>query len=251
MQYREMIIHSVYADLRSEIARRLLGFLWWILEPLMFMAVFYLVFGLGLRQGGEGYVAFLLTGMVVWKWFDSSVRQCSAVIAMNGGLIQQVYMPKYALALIQILGSTFKFSIVFVILLGLIWGLGNHPSVAWLYVPLLLLVQFFLITAIGFFLAAIVPFAQDLKQVVDNLLMLMMFMSGIFFSVDALPEEFERYFYLNPMAGLIESYRVVLLDGHAPNLSMLLESLLVALPFFLVGMFILRRYDRRYPKMML
>lgn len=251
MHYREMIFHSVYADLRSEVAKRLLGFLWWILEPLMFMAVFYLVFGLGLRQGGEGYVAFLLTGMVVWKWFDGSVRQCSAVIAMNGGLIQQVYMPKYSLALIQILGNTFKFLIVFLILLGLIWGLGNPPSVIWLYIPILMLAQLFIITSIGFFLAAIVPFAQDLKQVVDNLLMLMMFMSGIFFSVDSLPEGFKPYFYLNPMVGLIESYRAVLLDDRAPSFHMLLESLLVALPFFLVGLYILRRYDRRYPKMML
>lgn len=251
MQYKEMIIHSVYADLRSEVARRLLGFLWWIIEPLMFMAVFYVVFGLGLRQGGDGYVAFLLTGMVVWKWFDGSVRQCSAVIAMNGGLIQQVYIPKYALVLIQVLGNMFKFLIVFLILLGLVWALGDSPSWAWLYIPILLGVQFILITSIGFFLAAIVPFAQDLKQVVDNLLMLMMFMSGIFFSMDSLPESVRPYFHLNPMVGVIESYRAVLLDGRAPNFSILLEVLLIALPFFLIGFVMLRVYDRRFPKMML
>lgn len=251
MKYRELILYSVYADLRSEVARRLLGFLWWVLEPLMFMAVFYVVFGLGLRQGGENYVAFLLTGMVAWKWFDSSVRQCSSVIAMNAGLIQQVFIPKYALALIQVLSNTFKFLIVLLLLLGLIWALGNTPTWAWLYLPLLLLVQFVVILSVGFFLTAVVPFAQDLKQVVDNLLMLMMFMSGIFFSMDSLPENMRPYFQLNPMVGIIESYRAILLDGHAPDFILLRNILLTVAPFLCTGLLLLRKYDRRYPKMML
>ncbi len=251
MKHKELILYSVYADLRTEVARRLLGFLWWIIEPLMFMGVFYVVFGLGLRQGGENYVAFLLTGMVAWKWFDGSVRQCSSVIAMNAGMLQQVFIPKYALALIQILSNTFKFLIVLFLLLGLLWLMGHPPSWAWLYLPIVLAVQFLLIISVGFFLAAIVPFAQDLKQIVDNLLMLMMFMSGVFFNASSLPDSMQPYFHLNPMVAVIESYRAILLDAHAPDFGLLSNTLLTAAPFMCIGFYVLHKYERRYPKMML
>jgi lipopolysaccharide transport system permease protein len=251
MKHKELILYSVYADLRTEVARRLLGFLWWILEPLMFMGVFYVVFGLGLRQGSENYVAFLLTGMVAWKWFDGSVRQCSSVIAMNAGMLQQVFIPKYALALIQILSNAFKFLIVLFLLLGLLWLMGHPPSWAWLFLPIVLVVQFLLIISVGFFLAAIVPFAQDLKQIVDNMLMLMMFMSGIFFNASSLPDNMQFYFHLNPMVAVIESYRAILLDAHAPDLKLLSNTLLTAVPLMCIGFYILHKYERRYPKMML
>lgn len=251
MKYAAIVLQSVAADLRSEIAKRLLGFLWWIIEPVMFMLMFYIVFGLGLRQGGENYVGFLLVGMVAWKWFDSCIRQASSVIAVNSGLMQQVYIPKYILVLIQILSNTFKFFIVLAILLALVSALGHPPNPAWFYLPVLLLVQLTLIISMSFFLAAVVPFAQDLKQVIDNLLMLMMFMSGIFFSVHSLAESIQPYFLINPMVGLIESYRAVLLEATAPDTMVLLEIVLTALPFFVVGFLILRIFDRHYPKMML
>lgn len=251
MKHTELILYSVYADLRTEVARRLLGFLWWIIEPLMFMGVFYVVFGLGLRQGGENYVAFLLTGMVAWKWFDASVRQCSSVIAMNAGVLQQVYIPKYGLVLIQILSNTFKFLIVLLILLILMVILGHYPNPAWLYLPAVLAIQLLIIISVSFFIAAIVPFAQDIKQIVDNLLMLMMFMSGIFFKASSLPESMQPYFQLNPMVSVIESYRSILLDASTPNFTLLVNSLLITAPLLCFGIYILRKYDRRYPKMML
>ncbi|PAU60666.1 teichoic acid ABC transporter permease [Pseudomonas sp. PIC25] len=251
MNYRDLLFYGVYSDLRTEIARRFLGFLWWIIEPVMYMAVFYIVFGLALRQGGPDYVPFLLCGMIAWKWFDGSVRQASISITGNSGLIQQIFVPKSLLALIQILGNTFKFLIVLLLLLAFLLLIGKRPSWHWLGLLPIILTQLFLIVSLGLLLAAIIPFAQDFKQVVDNLMMLLMFMSGIFFSADSLPMSMRPLFELNPMVLLIESYRAALLHNHWPDWSRLGYVWIVGTPMLLAALFTIRRNERRYPKMMI
>jgi lipopolysaccharide transport system permease protein len=170
---------------------------------------------------------------------------------MNAGLIQQIYVPKYLFPLIQILGNSFKFLIVLVMLLIFLLIIGKTPSWSWLALVPVVLSQLMLITAIGFLLAAIIPFAQDLKQVVDNVLMLMMFMSGIFFSADRVPESMRFAFELNPMVLLIAAYRDILLYGFWPNWGKLGYVWLVAFPVILLAIAIFRRFERHYPKLML
>ncbi|GBL57597.1 lipopolysaccharide transport system permease protein [Pseudomonas citronellolis] len=251
MKYRDIVLYGVYTDLRTEVARRFLGFLWWIIEPVMYMGAFYIVFGLALRQNTPGYVPMLLSGMVVWKWFDGSVRLASNALSANAGIIQQIYVPKYVFALIPILSNTFKFLIILGLLIVALLASGHVPSVHWLGLLPVMLVQLFLIVSIGFLLAAILPLAPDLKQVVDNVLMLMMFLSGVFFSVDHLPEKMKLFFNLNPMAPVITAYRDMLLHNAWPSWASLAYVILVSLPIFAVACGLLHYYDRKYAKLML
>jgi lipopolysaccharide transport system permease protein len=249
MRYLDLVFFLVYMDLRTEVARRLLGFLWWILEPVLFMSVFYLVFGLGLRHGGSDYVTFLLCGMVSWKWFDGSVRQAGTSIIGNTGLMQQVYVHKAVFGLVQILTNTFKFMIVLLLLIGFLLATGHHVSVEWFGLVPLILTQFLLIVAGGLLLAAMIPFAHDLKQVVDNLLMLLMFMSGIIVNIDTMPETWGNVLRLNPMVGLIDAYRQVLMHNMWPDWHNLGYSAGLSLPILAVALFIIVQYDRHYPKL--
>jgi len=250
MNYGEVLLYGVYSDLRTEVARRFLGFLWWIIEPVMYMAVFYLVFGLALRQGGPDYVSFLLCGMIAWKWFDGSVRQASNSIPMNAGLVQQIHVPKYLFALIQIFSNTFKFAIVLTLLLGFLLGTGKPVRLEWLGLVPVILVQLLLIIAVGLLLAAVIPFVQDLKLVVDNLLMLLMFMSGIFFNADHVPEAMRGVFGYNPMVLLIQAYRDVLLHNQWPQWSALGYCIALSIPILAVALLTLTRNDRHYPKLL-
>lgn len=249
MRHSELLMYAVYADLRVEVARRLLGVLWWVLEPLMFMLVFYLVFGLGMRQGGPEYAPFLLCGMVPWKWFDGSVRQASTALVANVGLMQQVFVPKYILVLTQLVTNSVKFLIILSLLILLVVVLGKRPSLEWLGLVPLIAVQFVLISSLGLLLGAVIPFAQDLKQVVDNVLMLMMFMSGIFFNAETMPESWQGLFQFNPMLQVIDAYRAVLLHNSWPDWAGLGYVLLVSAPLMLLAVLLLRRFERHYPKL--
>ncbi|WP_235983352.1 ABC transporter permease [Aquipseudomonas guryensis] len=251
MNYKEILLYGIYSDLRTEVARRFLGFLWWIIDPVLYMGAFYVVFALALRQGGEDYAPFLLIGMVVWKWFDSTVRQASVAIVGNAGLIQQIHIPKSLLVLIQIFSNAFKFIIVLVLLLVFLLAIGKRPSLHWLALVPIILTQLYLVTAVGLLLAGIIPLAQDFKQVVDNLLMVMMFLSGIFFTADRMPDSLRFAFELNPMVVLIQAFRSVLLHNQWPDPSHLLYVLVVATPLLIFAVLFIRKNERRYPKLML
>lgn len=251
MNYKEILLYGVYSDLRTEVARRFLGFLWWVIDPVLYMAAFYVVFALALRQGGEDYAPFLLIGMVVWKWFDSTARQASVSIVGNAGLIQQIYIPKSLLVLIQIFSNAFKFAIVLGLLLVFLLAIGKRPSLHWLALLPVILTQLYLVTAVGLLLAGIIPLAQDFKQVVDNLLMVMMFLSGIFFTAERMPDSLRFAFELNPMVVLIQAFRSILLHNQWPDFSHLLYVIMVATPLLAFAVLFIRRNERRYPKLML
>lgn len=247
-RYVELVCYKAYADLRAEASRTSLGMLWWVLEPLLYMTAFYVVFGQLLNRGGEGFITFLLCGLVVWRWFATSVQRGASAISNNSGLMLQVYLPKYLFPAIVVLTNAIKFLIVFTLLLAYLALFVSSVSPSWLALPILLLLQLLWIAANASLLAAVVPFAPDLKIVIANALMLLFFMSGIFYDIAALPEDIQFYFYLNPMATLIENYRLVLLEGAWPKWESLGVTLILSLIGIWLGLYLLTRYDRVYPK---
>ncbi len=215
--YLELIGYKAYAELRAEAARAYLGFLWWIMEPVLYMAVFYVVFGVLFQRGGEDFAPFLLCGLVVWKWFDSTVRSGANAISSNAGLMRQVYLPKFVFPSIVILVNTVKFLVVMGLLLLFLQVYGLPIFTSWLALPLLFATQMLLIAAVTLLAAAVIPFLPDLKLLIDNGLTLLFFLSGVFFGLDTIPEGLRPYFSLNPMATLIDGYRKVLLHGLWPD----------------------------------
>jgi len=225
-----------------------MGLLWWIVEPIIYMSVFYMIFVVVFNRGGEDRVPFLLTGLVVWKWFSSTINQCPLCISENIGLIRQVYIPKYVFPGMIMMTNTLKFLITFILLITFLFLIGNGPNIAWLSLPVLMAVQLLVILAIGGLVTAVVPFFPDLKLIIENGTLLLFFMSGVFFDISLAPLGIRKYLYLNPMASIIESYRMVLLDGAWPNWFPLVIVSLASLLGLILGLYLLRRFDRIYAK---
>ncbi len=248
--YLELIWYNAIAELRAEAARAYLGFFWWVFEPVLYMVAFYIVFAIVFQRGGSDFVPFLLCGLVVWKWFGSAVAFCANSIPSNSGLMSQVYLPKYLFPMIILLNSSIKFIIIFGLFVLFLLVYGIEPSASWLSLPVIILVQFLFIAFIAGLVASIVPLVPDIKLILDNVLMLLFFLSGIFFDISVAPEDVKFYLLLNPMAVLIESYRAVLIDGLWPN------AMGLSLVFFgsSVGLWfvyrIFKHYDRIYPKIL-
>jgi len=250
VHYLQLMLHKAYADLRAEATRAYLGFIWWFLEPAMYMLVFYLIVEAGLRRGGEGFMPFLLCGLVSWKWFASTVLSGADSLNKNAGIIQQVYVPKPVFPGVVILVNSFKFLIILAILLLLLTlGLGKPVTPAWLALPVVIAAQFLLITAVVMLLAAIIPFARDLKMLLENFIMMLFFMSGIFFDIGNIEPDIAMLLRLNPMVPLIDAYRTILLEGAWPHWGELLSVVGVALALGVPGLLLLRHFDRIYPKL--
>lgn len=246
----KLVWHMAIAEIRTEAARGYMGSLWWVLEPILYMGVFYVVFDVLRLRGGEDIAPFLLVGLVAWKWFATSIAAGSVSIKRVSGLIQQVYVPKYVFVLVSILTNFMRFLVVLLLLLLFLVAYGFQPAFTWLGIVPVVLVQGFLVFGVTGVFAALIPFAEDLRILVNNGLTLMFFLSGIFFEISKAPEYLIGYLYLNPMVSMIDSYRAILLNGEWPEWQGLLMVSFFSMFLSLVALYLLRRFDRQYPKVL-
>ncbi|ADE16690.1 ABC-2 type transporter [Nitrosococcus halophilus Nc 4] len=247
-RYRELVLFKAFTGLRAEASRTYLSFLWWVLEPLLSMSVYYVVFGLLIQRGTEDFVAFLLVGLVVWQWFAGSIKHGMNAIHGNGRLMTQVDLPKEIFPTIEMVMDLVKFGFVFVLLLIFLWLYGFDISPSYLALPCVILVQLLLLTTFTYLTAAIVPFVPDLKFLIDALLQLVFFLSGIFYAGASIPEQYQTYFYLNPVANLIEAYRDILMDGVWPDWAALFKVGLFALAGVYGAQLLIQRFSHLYPR---
>lgn len=248
-RYRILLRQLVSAELKVDISRAYLGLAWWIIEPIIYMLVFYLVFGVIFQRGGPGFVPMLLTGLVVWRWFDSTTRAAMESLPRNRALMQQVYVPKLLFPLVAVAAGTLKFLLVFALLVAFLVVYGISPAVSWVALPVILLVQLTFVTATACTVGLLVPLLPDLRIIIGNALLLMLFLSGVFYMALNVPEQLRGYFFLNPMAVLIDETRNALVYGTLPDWHGLLWVFGISLVIMTGAWWLFRRFDLKYPKL--
>jgi lipopolysaccharide transport system permease protein len=216
-RYRDIIIYRT----RAEAQLNHMGYVWWLLEPLLNTVLFYVLLVVVVERSTANSISFVLVAAIIWQWFNGTVMGTAGSIFDAGGILKQVYVPKVVLPLISIFTSLWKFLFIFLILLVWLWCTGSFPSPAYLTLPVLLLLEFGMILALSLPLAAVIPYFPDARVAIDALLRSLMLISGIFFQVKDLPAAYRSYFYLNPMAILIENFRRVLIYGQWPEWGLL------------------------------
>jgi len=248
--YLELVFVKVFMNLKSEASRTYLSFLWWVLEPVMTMSVFYVVFGVLLNRRTDDFIAFLLVGLVVWQWFANTISHGMSAIHHNSRIILSVDIPKGVFPVIEILMDVVKFSLVLILLLGFLWLFGFPVNAQYSALPVLLVIQFMLICSVTLLVAAIVPFFPDVKFLVTVLLQLTFFLSGIFYDPSSIPAEYQPYFFMNPMALLIDSYRLVLLEAQSPDWSKLAMVAGVSFVGVLVSFGLIKKLHYAFPRVL-
>lgn len=234
--------------MRSEARQYYIKYLWWILEPILEMLVFYTIFKVLLARGGPDYIQFLLIGLIAWKWFGTTVQHCGNSLMGAKALIGQAALPKIIFPTVFILTDTFKTIIVALIVCLVLFASGFHPNQAYLALPLLFLTQFLMIMATGYFLSAIVPFFPDLSILVTLLLRMLWFLSGVFFDPQNISEAKRELFFLNPMARLINEYRGILMHQRWPEITPLLWISMISILLIISTTGFIKRHDTVYPR---
>jgi lipopolysaccharide transport system permease protein len=212
------------------------------------MGVFYIVFAHLFQRGDTDYVVFLLTGLTAWKWFHATVNTGANSLIAGSGLMNQVYLPKIIFPLTNIAVNTFKFFIILSLLLIFLICMSVKPSWQWGFLPLLVLTQLFFIMSVTFILAALMPFFPDFKMILDNILMMLFFLSGVFFDINSLSPALQSVLRLNPMGSLIHMYRMLLFDYTLPDWPQLFYIILLSFSIMLLSLWLYYRFDRIYPK---
>lgn len=215
------------------------------------MATFYLVFGILMNQGKGDFVAYLLTGLIPWLWFNKSVGNSTDSILDGRRIMMQTRVPVALFPSTVIIQDSVKQLAVFLLLLIVLLSLGHMPSIHWIALIPLAIVQLTFITCIGFMVAAIVPFFPDTRFLVNTGLIMLMFVSGIFYSYDLILPEHRSLFFLNPMANIIKNYRDILLNNQWPDWQALSIIFLACTVFLAIAIAIFRKYRTTYVRIAL
>lgn len=233
-----MIQSLVYRDLHGRYKGSVLGFLWTFINPLLQLMIYTIVFSIILRMGIENYGLFLFVALIPWIFFASSIQSGSVCIIGNASLVTKIYFPREVLPVSVVNSSFINMLYSFIIVIVAVIFLGsNNVYVNYIYLPLLFVIEYIIVLGITLFVSALTVYFRDLSHILGILLMMWQFLTPIFYPMSMVPQEYRYLFELNPMTNIIISYRDVLFYNNAPDILLLLKSLIYGI-FLLVFGFI-------------
>ncbi|MDI6896848.1 ABC transporter permease [Methanocella conradii] len=246
LEYRELIINLVISDLKIKYSNSILGFAWSLINPLLMMAILYLVFNNVFKSGQNNFIIFLLIGILSWRFFSLVTASSLQSIVSNPSLIKKIYIPREALTISKVISGLISSVLEFAVLLPLLVALsvGIRPTI--LLFPAIQFIYFLLICGISLILASVYVYVRDLNQIWEVMLQLGFFASPIVYSPTLVPADYRFLYMLNPIARLISMYRDVFLYGVVPALSDFLITLTFSAALLMAGAAIFKRLSRRF-----
>ena len=248
LRHLNILVYRTRAQLKAESQNNYLGYFWFVLEPALMTAILYFVFGFLMGNRGSEMVLFILTGILIFQWFNTAFNSGIGGIRAKIGILQTIAIPKYLFPLVNILAESWKFVWVFLILLLLANLIGFPINAAYIHLPLLSTVTLLFIIGMTLPFSVIVAFMPDFITLTNSVLRLLFFLSGIFYGLEVVPENLRPLFLANPVALLMNGYRAILIDGVAPDSGQIFYCFLCGLSGLIIGIVGSRLADGRIIK---
>jgi lipopolysaccharide transport system permease protein len=244
--YRGLFFFLVWRDVKVRYAQTVLGAAWAVLQPVLSMVVFTVIFGRLIRVPSEGipYPVFSLAGLVPWTYFSSALGGASNSLISSASLITKVYFPRLVIPSGPVLAALVDFGIALMVLLLVMLGFGRLPPVTsfLLIFPVLMMMMTALGT--GCWLSALNIQYRDIKHVTGFLVQIWMYASPIVYPLTVVPPGYRGLYAINPMASAIGGFRAALLETPGPSALEYTISLLAATALLVSGVFYFRRTER-------
>jgi lipopolysaccharide transport system permease protein len=199
-------------NLKAEASKLYLSFLWWILEPLLYVFAFYFVFAVLLGTRQEDFLLFMMCAKFPYMWFSKAVTTASGSITSNKGIISQIDIPKTIFPYAAIQVSVYKEIPVFLLLFTMCAYYGHLPSIEWFWLIPLFITLYLMIVAFGLLCAILVCYADDVRMLIAMGMLFLMFTSGIFFDIADIRQPLQSYLLTyNPLAFICDGFRKILM----------------------------------------
>ncbi|HEX3086608.1 MAG TPA: ABC transporter permease [Pyrinomonadaceae bacterium] len=246
--YRELLYFLTWRDVKVRYKQTLLGAAWAILQPLLTMLVFTLLFGRlgGIQTGPIPYPLFAFGGLLIWTFFSNSVANSGNSLVGSSNLITKIYFPRMIIPTAAVGAGLVDFGLAFLIQIVLMAYYRVHLTWAILMTPVLLLVAALLAVGVGMWLSALNVKYRDIRYAIPFLIQIWMFASGVIYPVSMLPPKWQLLLRLNPLTGIIENFRVALFGNEAFQWTSLLISVAITLVVLVYSAFSFRRMERHF-----
>jgi len=243
--YRELLYFFVWRDVKIRYKQTVIGIVWVILQPLLTMGVFTVFFGRLAKLPSQGlpYPVFYFAALVPWMYFSYALQSATNVVVENQRVITKVYFPRLVLPFSAVLSGLADFAIGFVVLVILTLAYGIRPTIAALWLPLLVLVAILTALGVGLWMSALNALYRDVRYVMPFVVQFWMFASPVAYPSALVPARWRWLYGLNPMAGVIDGFRWALTGhGQPPGLVMLASAAMVAV-VLVGGLFFFQRME--------
>jgi lipopolysaccharide transport system permease protein len=248
-EYRELLFLFIKRDITARYRQTFIGMLWAIIQPLFLMFIFTLIFSrfLNISSSGAPYPVFSYVALLPWTFFSRVFNNSSSSLLGKRALITKVWFPREILPVSEVFSSFFDFiiaSLVFLVML-----LFYQIPFTWnlLYILLLLPLQIVFAIGMSLLLSIGTVIFRDLKFALPLLVQLWMYGTPIIYSLKGIQGMWRNIFYLNPLTGIIEGYREVIIFGHPPHIDYLLVSLAFTLVVCVGGYRLFKKFERLIP----
>ena len=230
----------VVREIKGRYRRSLLGPAWAFLLPLFYMVIFTFIRGvLNISSEGVPYVIFTYSALVPWTFFSNAVTRCGSSVSSNAGILKKMAISREVFPVSSVFASFFDFFISSIILVGMMIWFRVPVGVSMVWLPLLVLLTALLALGVGLGVAAVGTYKHDIIFAMPFLLQFWLLATPIMYPIGQVPERWQFLYSLNPMVGLIEGFRGVIVKGMPPDLGLLSLSmagivlvLIIAWPLF-------------------
>ena len=245
--YRELLYFLIWRDLKVRYKQTMLGVAWVIMQPLIMAAVFTIFLGRFARipSAGVPYLLLVFSGLVPWTFFSTAVITSGNSVVGSAHLITKVYFPRLIVPLSAIGGRLVDFGISSLVLAGLMYYYRVDLSWKLVTVPIFVLLLTALAFGVGSLTAAWNVKYRDVSIMLPVIVQVWLFVTPIVYPLDIVPERWRSVYSLNPLVGLIEGFRAVLLN-RALNLNALLVSTAITSVLVIYALFVFRRMERDF-----
>jgi len=246
--YRELFYFLAWRDIKVRYKQTVLGATWAVLQPLLTMGLFSLLFGyfLNLPSGGVPYPIFVYTGLLPWQLFAFALTQSSESLIADRNLITKVYFPRLLVPLSSMAAGLMDFAISFVILIGMLLLFRIPLSWRILTLPAFVLLALLCAMGVGLWFSALNVQYRDVRYALPFLAQFWFFATPIAYSIEIVPENWRWIYSLNPMTGVVEGFRWALLGtDYTVGLLVLISSVIVLL-VFIGGLVYFKRMEDKF-----
>jgi lipopolysaccharide transport system permease protein len=212
--YKDIFWVLTQKQIKVRYKSTVLGYLWSVLNPLLYTFLYYFIFSVIMKVQIENYPAFLVCGLFPWQWVANSIATSPQIFIGNTSLIKKLNFPRNILTQVVVAQDAFHFILTVPVIIITLFIYGITPSWHCLWgIPLLVVLQFIFLYCVALFIATINLFFRDTANLVKFFLMFSMYMTPVMYSQAMIPEKYKSLIVLNPFAPLIISWRSLLLEG--------------------------------------
>jgi len=248
--YRELVYFMIWREVKVRYKQTMLGAAWAIIQPVLTMIVFTIIFGKIAKLPTDGnipYPIFSYTALLPWNLFVAALNQASRSLTSNQNMVSKIYFPRLVLPLASVLSGLVDFVIAFVILIGLMIYYHVSPSINVLWaLPLFLLLAIITALGVALWLSAINVRYRDVNYALPFMTQFWLFATPVAYSSNLISEKWQLVYMLNPMAGVVNGFRWALLGvGNGPDAGLWI-SVSIALLIMISGLFYFRNMEKTF-----